>query len=111
MSESNGVDTGSLPKDKKEREEQAKEARQIADKDKSTRDDESDKTDPAIHGSGLPPMSSGSAGEASNGPATPDYNADVAKGAPTAPNVTKKDSQKENIDKKSDAEDSSRRQG
>ncbi|WP_048305733.1 hypothetical protein [Halomonas sp. PR-M31] len=111
MSESNGIDTGSLPNDKKEREEEAKEARQIANKDKAARDDESDKADPASHGSGLPPMSDGSAGGASNGPATPDHNADVAKDAPTAPNVTKKDSQKENIDKKSDDEDSSRRQG
>lgn len=111
MSESNGVDTGSLPKDKKERKEQADEARRIVNRDTSARDDESDKADPATHGSGLPPMSSGSASGASNGPATPDHNADVAKDAPAAPNVTKKESQKENIDKKSYDEDSSRRQG
>ncbi|WP_227370211.1 hypothetical protein [Halomonas sp. M20] len=111
MSESNGVDTGSLPKDKKERKEQADEARKIVDRDTSMRDDESAKSDPAIHGSGLPPMSSGSADGVSNGPATPDYNTNVAKDAPTAPNVTNKNSQKENIDKKSDVEDSSRRQG
>ncbi|MFD2192027.1 hypothetical protein [Pistricoccus aurantiacus] len=105
MSESNRIDTGSLPKDEKEIKKQTEDARQIIDKDKSARDDESKKTDPATHGSGLPPMSDGSAGEASNGPATPGHRAGATRDKATATDAADEKPSKGSADKKFDGAD------
>jgi hypothetical protein len=107
MSESNGTETGTLSGDRKQ---QADKARRLVERDSQERDDSSRKSDPARKGSGLPPLSKGSAGEASNGPATPGRQADVTRDAPTAPNVARRGTQ-DDIDEKSHNADSSRRKG